>query len=372
MGGCGMRIAVLTSSRADYGIYLPLLKKLKKDSFFELKIIVFGTHLSEKFGNTIEQIRADGFEPAYQIETLPKGDSPEMISRAMGETVSKFSALWEKEKSNIDLILCLGDRYEMFAAVSASVPFNIPVAHLHGGETTTGAIDDAFRHSITSMASVHFTSTEKHAKRVVEIKGSDIGVHNVGALSLDNVNEMKILSTKEFKEKYNVDLDRPVLVTFHPETINYERNKVYAKELTEALKKVEGQILITMPNADTMGNVVRNELLCFAKENKNVVTVESLGTQGYFSAIHHCLCMIGNSSSGIIEAASFGKYVVNLGKRQEGRDRGKNVIDCEINKNEIISSINKIKTFPVLDKTNIYGDGKSADRIITILKKSGK
>ena len=157
-----MKIALLTSSRADYGIYLPLLKKLKKDNFFDVQLIVFGTHLSEKFGNTVNEIIADGFIPKARIETLPDGTSPKAISNAMGNTIKKFSDFWEKEKSNIDLILCLGDRYEMFAAVSASVPFNIPVAHIHGGETTTGAIDNSFRHSITSMSKIHFASTHTH------------------------------------------------------------------------------------------------------------------------------------------------------------------------------------------------------------------
>lgn len=365
-----MNITVLTSSRADYGIYLPLLKRIKSDPFFKLKIVAFGTHLSEKFGNTITQIRADGFEPAYTIETIPKGEDPEQIAQAMGETLSKFASLWAKEKGSTELILCLGDRYEMFSAVSASVPFNIPVAHLHGGETTTGAIDDSFRHAITSMSTFHFTSTEKHAKRVTEIKGSSQGVHNVGALSIDNLNDIRLLSIAEFEEKFGIHMEKPVLVTFHPETIGYEKNEQYADELTAALSETDLQIVITMPNADTMGNKIREKLSAFAKGRKNVFVVESLGTQGYFSALEHCSFVLGNSSSGIIEAASFGKYVVNLGRRQEGRDAGKNVLHCEINKKAISDLMNKVRSLPVLGKKNIYGDGHAVDRIMLILKKT--
>lgn len=364
-----MNVIVLTSSRADYGIYLPLLKKLKADDFFNLKIAAFGTHLSEKHGNTINQIYEDGFEVAYKVETLSDGDSPEMVAKSMATTIDKFASIWAKEKSSVDLIFCLGDRYEMFAAVSASVPFNIPIAHLHGGETTLGAIDNSFRHSITSMSKLHFASTENHAKRIEQIINSDEGVYNVGALSLDNVNDIKILSLQEFKEKFNVALKHPVLVTFHPETLAYEKNERYVNELVAALNTIDKQILITMPNADTMGNIVREKLLEFAKQKQNVVTVESLGTQGYFSCISHCSFVLGNSSSGIIEAASFGKYVINLGDRQLGRDAGKNVIHCEIEKSKIIKAVQQIDQLPKLDNKNIYGDGNTADKIIKILKK---
>ncbi len=363
-----MNIAVLTSSRADYGIYLPLLKKLKSDSFFNLKIIAFGTHLSEKYGNTINQIYKDGFDVAYKIETLLDGDSPEIIAKSMALTIDNFASLWAKEKSTIDLIVCLGDRYEMFAAVSASVPFNIPLAHLHGGETTLGAIDNVFRHSITSMSKIHFASTTNHAIRVEQIIGSKNGVYNVGALSLDNLNELKILTVQEFNKKFSIELKQPVLVTFHPETIDYKKNEEYVNELIKALDTLDKQIILTMPNADTMGGIIRSRLLEFAKQKSNVITVESLGTEGYFSCLNHCTFVIGNSSSGIIEAASFGKYVLNLGSRQLGRDAGDNVIHCEINKDKIIAAINRINTLPTSNKKNIYGNGQTADKIIKILK----
>lgn len=363
-----MNIVVLTSSRADYGIYLPLLKKLKNDVFFNLKIVVFGTHLSEKYGMTIRQIYKDGFEVDYKIETLLEGDSPEIISKSMALTIDKFAELWTKEKPLVDLIFCLGDRYEMFAAVCAATPFNIPVAHLHGGETTLGAIDNSFRHSITAMSKIHFASTEKNAKRITEIIGTDNNVYDVGALSLDNLHDLKILNVQEFYEKFNIKLQQPILVTFHPETVNYEKNEEYIDELILALNTLDKQILITMPNADTMGSVIRQRLLEFEKETNNVITIESLGTEGYFSCLSHCAFVLGNSSSGIIEAASFGKYVINLGNRQLGRDAGNNVIHCEIQKEKIIAAINLINLLPQPNNNNIYGDGNTGQKIISILK----
>jgi GDP/UDP-N,N'-diacetylbacillosamine 2-epimerase (hydrolysing) len=368
MGRSAMNIAVLTSSRADYGIYLPLLKKLKIDAFFKLKIIAFGTHLSESHGKTINHIQDDGFEVAYRIETLPCADSPAGISKGIGKTVYAFAEQWGKIKNETDLILCLGDRYEMFAAVSAAIPFNIPIAHLHGGETTLGAIDNAFRNSITCMSKFHFASTQNHANRVADIIGTKNGVYNVGALSLDNMNDIKILNKQEFKEKFNIELREPVLITFHPETIDYEKNEYLINELTAALNIPGKQIIITMPNADTMGNLIRAKLIDFARNKPDVIIFESLGTQGYFSCMKHCAFVLGNSSSGIIEAASFGKHVINLGKRQLGREAGENVINCEINTKKISETMEEVNKFPKPGNKNNYGDGKTADKIISILK----
>jgi GDP/UDP-N,N'-diacetylbacillosamine 2-epimerase (hydrolysing) len=355
-----LKVAVLTSSRADYSLYLPLLKKMRADNFFDLRLIAFGTHVSKQYGHTIDEIYKDGFEVAYTVDTIPAYSNPQTISKAMGETIVKFSEVWAKEASDLELIICLGDRYEMFAAVSASVPFTIPVAHLYGGDTTLGAIDDLFRHSITAMSTYHFTSINSSAKRVEQLKGAATNIYVVGSLSLDNLNELPLLTKAEFKAQFGIDLNDPVLLTFHPETIAHEKNETYIQELLAALETLDKQLVITMPNADTMGQVIREALMVFAKNKKNVYTVESLGTIGYFSCIHHCDFMIGNSSSGIVEAASFGKYVINLGDRQKGRETGKNVIHCAIEQHAISKAIKSIPAFPLLDKTNIYGDGKSS------------
>lgn len=364
-------IVLLTSSRADYGIYRPLIRKLHQDDSFNLKVVVFGTHLSTFHGYTIDQIRADGVEIVYEVESLILGDSPEAISTAMGTTTLKFSGVWQRLSNTTDLIFCLGDRYEMLAAVLASVPFNIPIAHVHGGEVTLGAIDNKFRHSLTLMADYHFTTTHTHYTKVAEMLGHDQQVYEVGALSLDNLRELDLLSLSAFETKYAIDLTKPtVLVTFHPETVSFAQNVTYTEELIASLEALvaQYQVVITMPNADTMGNMVREKLKSFAGGQSNVVTIESFGTLGYFSCIQHCSFLLGNTSSGIIEAASFGKYVINIGERQKGREAGVNVLSVPVQKQAILDAVEQIKTLPKLDSKNIYGDGFTSDRIINTLR----
>jgi GDP/UDP-N,N'-diacetylbacillosamine 2-epimerase (hydrolysing) len=293
-----MKIGILTSSRADYGIYLPLLKALKADPFFDLHMLVFGAHMSEKFGYTKSQIEADGFSIGHQLNTMPENDTPGDIVRSMAKTQSEFSSVWGKE--SFDLIFALGDRYEMFAAVSSTVPFNLSVAHIHGGETTLGAIDNVFRHCITSMADYHFTTCEQYRKRVIDIKGSEKGVFNVGALSIDTLATVQFLSIKDFYKKYNINLANPtILFTFHPETVSFHRNEEYIKVLTEVLAELKQyQIVITMPNADTNGNIIRNYLKSFIDKNQNAFGIESFGSLGYLSCMKYCSFMLGNTSSG--------------------------------------------------------------------------
>lgn len=363
-----MKVAILTSSRADYGIYLPLLKALKEDSFFELNIIVFGTHVSTKYGNTIDRIFADGFDISLTVDSIPEDDSPVSISKSMGVTMDSFSAIWDN--NSFDLVIALGDRYEMFAACASVLPFGLPIAHIHGGETTLGAIDDAFRNSITHMATLHFTIANEYCKRVIELKGSDKYVYNVGALSIDNLKTLRLLSKEKFKEQFNIDLKIPsILVTFHPETVDFQMNKKYIGELISAMWEFSDyQIVITMPNADTMGNMIREKLIAFIKHNKNAIGVESLGTLGYLSCMKHCSFMLGNTSSGFVEASYFPKYVVNLGRRQLGRLKTENIYNCQLKKNKIIEAVNNYKTFKPTKPIDIYGDGNAANKIISILK----
>ena len=363
-----MKIAILTSSRADYSIYLPLLKALKADQFFDLQIIVFGTHLSKRFGETANQITADGFEIAIKVDTMPDSDSPSDISAGMGKTVLNFSSIWKEHQ--FDLVVALGDRYEMFAACASSIPFGVKIAHIHGGETTKGAIDDIFRNSLSLMATYHFTTTDIYKNRVIELLGKAKNVFNVGALSVDNLNSLKLLSVIQIKKKFGLDLNIPsILITFHPETVDYEKNREYINELISALKEIYGyQFVITMPNADTMGNMVRQELNKFISICSSAYGIESFGTLGYLSAMKHCHMMLGNTSSGFVEAAFFNKYVINIGERQRGRILTKNIRSCNINKDEIIAAVSDFKhTFLTVD-VNIYGDGKAAQKITSLIK----
>ncbi|WP_316826391.1 UDP-N-acetylglucosamine 2-epimerase [Pedobacter miscanthi] len=365
-----MKIGLLTSSRADFGIYLPLLKELVKDDFFELKIIAFGTHLSDFHGKTINQIENLGFNVSYTIESMLLTDSASSISTAIGLTTIKFADFWNKHSDSFELVFCLGDRYEMFAAVTAGIPFQIPFAHIHGGETTIGAIDNVFRHSITLASKCHFVSTQNHAKRVAQITGSEENIFDIGALSLDNLNDITLLSIKEFKSKWGIDLSLPtMLTTFHPETVAAEQNSHYAGQLVETLANLaDYQVLVTMPNADTSGNIVRKALIDNFSNNKRVFLIENLGTQSYFSAMKYCSFLLGNTSSGIIEAASFNKYVINLGDRQKGRTAGGNIIHVPIDSSKIIEAVNKIGQDNSYTGENIYYKRNSAKLITNIVK----
>jgi GDP/UDP-N,N'-diacetylbacillosamine 2-epimerase (hydrolysing) len=363
-----MKVAVLTSSRADYGIYRPLLALLEKDSFFDLSLLVFGTHLSEKFGNTIVNIYADKYKIVEKIDTLPTGDSPSEISYSIGKTIEKFSKVWGKH--NFDIVVALGDRYEMFAAVSSAIPFNLKIAHIHGGETTLGAIDNSFRHAITLMSNIHFTAAEEYRKRVIEIVGNEKNVYNTGALSIDNIRQTQLLTLEQFKEKFGIDLSIPsILFTFHPETVEFERNTYYINEIICALDELKDyQIIITMPNSDTMGLQIRSVLNKFIDKNTNAIGVESFGSLGYLTCMKHCSILLGNTSSGFIEAAGFDKPVVNIGNRQKGRIITPNIFNSQIKKEEIINAISKAASYVSSKDTKIYGNGKAAEQMIKHLK----
>lgn len=360
------RITVLTSSRADYSIYRPLLQLLHQHPDIHLQLVAFGTHTTVDFGHTVDAIRADGFTVEKELPFVLDGTSPAAIALSMAKTMEQFSDVW-KDMST-DLVICLGDRYEMFAAVAASVPFSIPVTHIHGGETTLGAMDNVFRHSLTHMARLHFTGTEVYRQRVIELTGSDYGVFNTGALSIDNLRSLSLLSVEEFGGKFGVDLSRPTLLTtFHPETVSFERNGEYAKELADALEELtlQFQVLITMPNADTMGNVIRTAMQSLAEKKRDkVFAFENLGTIGYLSAMKHCVMLVGNTSSGFAEASYFPKWVVNLGHRQDGRLLTENIRTIEVDKTEIVKTVDQLNplTCPVL--RHPYGEGHAAEKMM--------
>lgn len=364
-------IAVLTSSRADYGIYLPLLRSLKDDPFFSLTIVAFGTHLSPLHGYTLNQIINDGFDVPYQIESMLDGDSCNAVSTSMALTSVKFADFWKQHQHDFDLVFCCADRYEMFAAVIAGIPYGIKYAHLHGGEKTLGAIDQIFRHSITLASTYHFVSCEAHAKRVSELIESSRDIFDVGALSLDNINTIPILNNKEFFDRYGVELNNPtILVTVHPETVSPEENGTHADELAKALLGLKNyQVLISLPNADTDGYVIRRRFLKLPNESNNrIICHENLGSQGYFTAMTYCAFLLGNTSSGIIEAASFHKWVINLGNRQQGRLQSDNTINIPFNQELIYQMIKKIEQSPVYTGTNIYYKENIAKSICSILK----
>lgn len=362
-----MKVAFLTSSRADYGIYYPLISKMDKDSAFEVELIVFGTHLSKSHGFTISQIYSDGFKIGAEIDSMPDGDRPEDISTAIGKTIINFTSFWKA--SDYDLVFSLGDRYEMFAACVSSIPFNINLAHIHGGEMTLGSIDEIFRTSLTIMSKFHFTSAEIYKQRVIAIKNSDQNVFNVGALSIDMLNSMELMNKQEFLDSFKIDLNIPsVLVTFHPETIDYRMNETFSLELVEALKVLESryQVVITMPNADTMGNIVRKHLNNYIDSSKKAIGIESFGSKGYLTCMKYSSFMLGNTSSGFIEASYFPKPVINIGNRQSGRILTPNIISCGIQKDEILNALEKIQFLKLPEFIDTYGRGNTSDKIISV------
>ena len=365
------KVLVLTSSRADYGVYLPLLKKLKIHPDFDLKILAFGTHLSKFHGYTISNIIQDGFDIDFSISNIMAGDQPGDIATSYGLTALKFAEFWKNHQNAFDWVIVLGDRYEMAAAVAASIPFNIPFAHLHGGETTLGAIDDIYRHSITHASKKHFVSTEQYAARVKELKDQDADVTVCGALSLDNLNEITYLNQQQFIQKWNIDLNTPfLLVTVHPETIAYDKNALYAKEVCKALDVISQnyRIVITMPNADTLGGAYREAFLKLKDKYGNKIhLIENFGTQSYFSCLKYASLVLGNSSSAIVEAASVGKYVLNLGERQKGRMTSENIIHLPFDAKMIIENTRQHAGMEFTGE-NVYFKGSAADLIIKALE----
>jgi GDP/UDP-N,N'-diacetylbacillosamine 2-epimerase (hydrolysing) len=293
------------------------------------------------------------------------------VAQSFALTGVEFAKFWADNSHTFDWVLCLGDRFEMAAAVISGIPFNIKFAHIHGGETTLGAIDNTYRHAITLASSMHFVSADAFKERVTQLTLSRENVYVTGALSLDNLSEIPFLTKEEFQEKWNIDLSKPsILITIHPETVAFENNVEFAECASQALKELSSthQLIITMPNADTMGSVFRGIFEKLQKEKPHVVyTIENFGTQSYFTCMKYSDFLLGNTSSGIIEAASFNKYVINIGDRQKGRLCGENVIHTSFDPIEIIAASHKISGLQFEGK-NIYARGQAAPIIVEALK----
>ncbi len=270
-----------------------------------------------------------------------------------------------------DILVVLGDRFEMFAAAIAALPFRIPLAHIHGGELTLGAFDDAIRHSITKLSHLHFASTEVYAKRIIQLGEAPWRVHNVGALSVDNLRNMDLLEKEKFLDQFSLS-EGFILVTYHPVTLEFDQVQIQIENLIEALSAWGGDVLFTMPNADPGSRVIRDQVAINVGIHENWTSVENLGTRGYYSAMKYASAMLGNSSSGIIEAGLFGLPVVNIGTRQTGRVRGPNIIDVGYDPVEILHGISKALSMKKtqIGSTSIYGDGNTAPAILEILRKT--
>lgn len=365
-------IGVVTVARSDYGIYRPILRRIQDDPDLRLMLFVTGMHLSPEFGLTVQSIEQDGFEISERVEMLLFSDTPEGISKSMGLGIIGFAQAYARSRP--DILLVLGDRFEMHSAALAALPFKIPVAHIHGGELTLGAIDDALRHSITKLSHLHFVSTQQYASRVKQMGEEPWRVMVSGAPGLDNIQEVKLLTRHELASQFDLELDGTpfLLVTFHPVTLEYDQTKWQVTELLVALKESRMPIIFTMPNADTSSRMIIRMIDEFVANNTFAQAVDNLGTQGYFSIMALAAAMVGNSSSGIIEAPSFKLPVVNIGTRQAGRVRALNIVDVGYGCDEIVAGVQRALALEfrecLRDLDNPFGDGHAAERIIAGLK----
>jgi UDP-N-acetylglucosamine 2-epimerase (non-hydrolysing)/GDP/UDP-N,N'-diacetylbacillosamine 2-epimerase (hydrolysing) len=368
------KIAVVTGTRAEYGLLYWIIKGIHEDPGLELQLIVTGMHLSTEFGYTVKDIDKDGFPIADRIEMLLSSDTKVSTSISMGIGLAGFAKAYERLKP--DIILVLGDRFEIFSAVSAAVPLRIPVAHIHGGEATEGVMDEQFRHAITKMSAIHFPAAQRYADRIIQMGEKPGMVYCFGAPGLDNIYKLKLMNRKILVS----DLDLPEktkigVVTFHPETIDNFPVESQTQELLKALSELEGIFwVITMSNADPGGRTIQALMEKFVPENAGKVKLfASLGQLRYLSLLKHADLMVGNSSSGIIEAPSFKLPVVNIGDRQAGRIRSENIIDVPLcRKRDIVKAISRAisDSFRTSLKSleSPYGKGDAGKKIVKVLK----
>ena len=370
--GAAKRIGVVTVSRSDYGHLRPVLEALRRAPDLELLLLVAGMHLASEFGLTVRDIEADGFPISARVEMLGGGDTPEAVAAATGRGVAGFGEAFARLRP--DVVVALGDRFEMLAAAVAALPFALPVAHIHGGEVSEGAMDNQIRHAITKLAHLHFASAEPHARRIAAMGEEPWRIHTVGAPGLDRLATTEPLPRAGLARDLRLPEAGPwLLVTFHPVTLEYRDTAAHIDELLAALEKTDGFIVITYPNADTAGRLIIERIEEFAgRHPRRCRLAKSLGERLYLSLLRHADLMIGNSSSGLIEAPTFGLPVVNVGSRQRGRLRGANVIDVEPLREDILRGIEAAQALPFRVRAraaaNPYGDGHAAPRIVEILR----
>ena len=366
------RICIVTGTRAEYGLLRWIIQEIKNSKFLELTLIVTGTHLSPEFGLTINEIISDGHVINEKVEMVLSSDSPSAISKSIGLGLIGFADKFENLEP--DLVVLLGDRYEIYSAAIAAMISRIPIAHIHGGESTEGVIDEAIRHSITKMAHFHFVAAKDYQRRVIQLGENPNSVFVVGGLGIDSIKRMKLLS-KEILEK-NLGLNfgkKNLLVTFHPVTLEQNTSKEHIEELIKAIENFEDiNFIFTMPNADTDGRIIIKTIEKFCGSNKNSNYFKSLGQLRYLSCLQFVDGVIGNSSSGLIEVPSFCKGTINIGDRQKGRLKASSIIDCKPKKIEIVEAIKKLFSNEfqksLKDTVNPYGEGSASNQIVEIIK----
>lgn len=367
------KIVIATATRAEYGLLAPIIKKFQNESDIDVRVVVTGAHLSPEFGMTVKEIESDGVIIDKKIEILMSSDTSVGISKSMGLALISFAEYFDESKP--DALMVLGDRYETLAIACAAMNARIPIIHLYGGEATEGAIDEAIRNAITKMSFLHFTSTEEYKHRVIQMGEAPGRVFCVGAIGVENIKNMILLSKSDLENKLGFVLgDNYAVLTFHPVTLENNTAEQQIKEVLEAISNIPDiTFLCTKANADANGRIINESIERYTYEYTNIYLVDSLGTQGYLSAVKYAKFVIGNSSSGIIEVPSFKKPTINIGDRQLGRIQARSIINCRPVKKEILSAIDKAMSYNfnnrLKDLRSPYGDGNTSEQIIEITKK---
>ena len=368
-----MKICIFTTTRADFGILKNLIIKIKNEQKFNLKLVAGGSHFSKKYGNSFKEIKENKINIDFKIKQKKYHDDIFSIIKVFNLTLSNSCRILKKVKP--DLVLLLGDRYEILSVAVAANLSKIPIAHLYGGEITGASIDDGFRHSITKLSHVHFVANQIYKKRVIQLGENKKNVHVVGGLAADNISQVRILTKKELENLLNIKFKKNnFIVNFHPETIFKNKSLGQIKDLLKITKKFKDtNFFFTAPGLDLESTNIINEIKKAAKSNKNVYFFESLGQQKYFSLIRLSSGMIGNSSSGILEMPYFNKPTLNIGDRQKGRLTSNTIINCQFKTNLIIKKIRTIlnKNYKIkkINKNLPYGKKGAVNKIIKILKR---
>ena len=366
------KICVVTGTRAEYGLLYWLMKEINANKDLELQVIVTGMHLSEEFGNTYQQIEKDGFTINKKVDLSLKSDTELEISKSMGIGMIGFADAFNELQP--ELLVVLGDRFEIFSAVSAAMVAKIPVAHLHGGETTEGVFDESIRHSITKMSHLHFTATEIYRNRVIQLGEHPRRVFNVGGLGIENIYKLKLLSKNEFEKSIDFKLgDKNILVTYHPVTLEKSTSKVQFQALLDSINELRNtKIIFTKANSDTDGRVINDMIDNYVAQHDNTISFTSMGQLNYLSALQLMDAVVGNSSSGLLEAPSFKIGTIDIGDRQKGKIKASSVISCLPSKNSIDSAFEKLYSEDfqsiVNNTKNPYENGDASKSIMNIIK----
>ncbi|TGA97409.1 UDP-N-acetylglucosamine 2-epimerase (hydrolyzing) [Sporolactobacillus shoreae] len=366
------KILVVTGTRAEYGLLYWTMKRISEDGELKLQLIVTGNHLVPEYGYTVETIKKDGFVIDEEIDMLVNSPQKSSIPKSMGLELIQMAQSFDRLKP--DLLLILGDRYETFVAATCAMMMNVPIAHMNGGESTEGAVDEQIRHAITKMAHIHFPGSEYYKNVILKLGEESWRVHNVGEAGIENIKKVKLLTKQNLEKELGIHFNKPIfLITYHPVTLEAESTEVQIVNLLTAIKQFDAEYVITYPNADFGNEIIINKIKQFAGENKNTHVYKNLGQKRYLSMMKYSSVVIGNSSSGIIESPVFKTPCVNIGNRQKGRIKNINIIDTGYAEEEIYKGIyqaiydgNYRRNLENL--VNVYGDGTTSNKIIHILK----